>query len=144
MTKEDKQLLLIDICARLPHGLKFRFELSDGSYRTIDLWRDTLINFDQEYCFWILRGDIIPYLRSMSSMTDEEKEELYDRGWLCEGNDIYADGFLDINNVYKYYKKDLQDIKWIIDWLNAHHFDYRGLIHKGLALEAPEGMYKIE
>jgi hypothetical protein len=28
------------------------------------------------------------------------------------------------------------------DWLNAHHFDYRGLIEKGLALEAPEGMYK--
>ncbi len=31
-----------------------------------------------------------------------------------------------------------------IDWLNAHHFDYRGLIEKGLALEAPEGMYKTE
>ena len=29
------------------------------------------------------------------------------------------------------------------DWLNAHHFDYRGLIPKGLALEAPEGMYKF-
>ena len=31
-----------------------------------------------------------------------------------------------------------------IDWLNAHHFDYRGLIEKGLALEAPKGMYKTE
>jgi len=31
----------------------------------------------------------------------------------------------------------------VVDWLNAHHFDYRGLIEKGLALEAPEGMYEI-
>jgi hypothetical protein len=31
----------------------------------------------------------------------------------------------------------------IIDWLNSHHFDYRGLIEKRLAFEAPEGMYEI-
>lgn len=30
----------------------------------------------------------------------------------------------------------------VIDWLLAHHFDYRGLIPMGLALEATEGMYK--
>jgi hypothetical protein len=35
-------------------------------------------------------------------------------------------------------------VKELGDWLNAHHFDYRGLIEKGLALEAPEGMYKTE
>ena len=32
----------------------------------------------------------------------------------------------------------------LLDWLNAHHFDYRNLIGKGLALRAPEGMYKTE
>jgi hypothetical protein len=36
------------------------------------------------------------------------------------------------------------DINSYIDWLNKHHFDYRGLIEKGLALEAPEGMYSIK
>ena len=30
----------------------------------------------------------------------------------------------------------------VIDWLNAHHFDYRGLIEKGLAIKAPEVIYK--
>ena len=35
-------------------------------------------------------------------------------------------------------------IRKISDWLNAHHLDYRGLIEKGLALEAPEGIYKTE
>ena len=51
----------------------------------------------------------------MSSMTDEEKEE-------------YINTFLAMWDA--------------VDWLNAHHFDYRGLIEKGLAIEAPEGMYK--
>ena len=55
-------------------------------------------------------------LRPMSSMTEEEKKEYYQHIVL-------------INGVEKY------------DWLNEHHFDYRGLIERGLALEAPEGMY---
>jgi hypothetical protein len=38
----------------------------------------------------------------------------------------------------------VEDFPAVIDWLNAHHFDYRDLIEKGLALEAPEGMYKTE
>jgi hypothetical protein len=38
--------------------------------------------------------------------------------------------------------EDWQKVNYI-DWLNAHHFDYRGLIEKGLAIEAPEGMYNI-
>ena len=70
-------------------------------------------------------GECKPYLRPMSSMTDKEKTE---------------------------YKKIAPGIAWHygihfpttnkIDWLNARHFDYRELIEKGLALEAPEGMYK--
>ena len=66
-----------------------------------------------------------PYLRPMSSMTEEEKKEL--------------------NNVleFQYYSDDSCMCE-STDWLNAHHFDYRGLIERGLALEAPEGMYKTE
>ena len=66
---------------------------------------------------------IKPYLRPMSSMTDDEKKE-------------YVNFFEDIDGyVYSI------DATIEIDWLNAHHFDYRGLIEKGLALPAPEGMY---
>jgi hypothetical protein len=45
---------------------------------------------------------------------------------------------------YEYHKEGHCSSGWataLVDWLNAHHFDYRGLIEKGLALEAPEGMY---
>jgi len=68
----------------------------------------------------------IPYLRPMSSMTEEEKK-------------IYSNFFIskEIDN----FDFDIPNYD-TIDWLNAHHFDYRGLIEKGLALEAPEGMYE--
>lgn len=60
-----------------------------------------------------------PYLRPISSMTEDEEKQfqdvnLYELPYTVEG----------------------------LDWLNAHYFDYRGLINDGLALEAPQGMYK--
>ena len=66
---------------------------------------------------------IKPYLRPMSSMTAEEKEEYIN---LFEGMPFCPDPIS------------------LLDWLNAHYFDYRDLIEQGLALEAPEGMYKTE
>lgn len=129
MTQEEKQILLKDLCARLPYGvivhsLGTPHEQKLGGY----------IPDIEHYC-------IKPYLRSMFSMTEEEKDELYDWGWIYEENNIYSDDSSDAINIYQNYQKDIQDVKWLIDWLNSHHFDYRGLIPMGLALEAPEGMY---
>ena len=70
-------------------------------------------SFDVEECK--------PYLRPMSSMTEEEIKE-YQAFFNYDGVE-YPEEY--------------------IDWLNAHHFDYRGLIEKGLALKAPEGIYNI-
>lgn len=78
-----------------------------------------------------------PYLRPMSSMTKEEKKELKELHF------YYTDGHI-VNDEDKDFKPIIVDemhCVCIIDWLNAHHFDYRGLIEKGLALEAPKGMY---
>ena len=66
---------------------------------------------------------IKPYLRPISSITEEEKEYF--------GIPFTSEGLV-----------TLTDTVECMDWLNAHHFDYRGLIEKGLALEAPKGMYK--
>ena len=80
-----------------------------------------------------------PYLRPMSSMTDEERSE-----WADLFN-LELDKLNEISDEDKaeelapYYFGKCHQVS--IDWLNAHHFDYRGLIPKGLALEAPEGMY---
>ena len=110
MTQEEKELLLKDLCARLPYGVIVKdrnaiHELSTGNTEFVDLFNG--------------KCHIKPYLRPMSSMTDEEAKGI---GEFLSGN-FYVN---------------------IIDWLNAHHFDYRGLLEEGLALEAPEDMYKIE
>lgn len=71
--------------------------------------------------------DYMPYLRPMSSMTDEEKEELAQFHIWNDGEEIFPDCNCRLN-----------DIIGAIDWLNEHHFDYRGLIEKNLAIEVTE------
>jgi hypothetical protein len=69
-------------------------------------------------------ADFKPYLRPLSSITDEEKKEFIKFRWTTQNGEP---------RMYEW-----------CDYANAHHFDYRGLIEKGLALEAPEGMYQFE
>ena len=154
MNKEEKQLLLVDLCARLPYGVMckiqtcFVFEdgtLRRGSYdKILDL--DTVTEINE----WKETGELEkfkPYLRPMSSMTEEELNEC-----VCQSGikDIECPNWQDIpkekqfkvrlNHAIAVFLTDSNNV----DWLNAHHFDYRGLIEKGLALEAPKGMYKGE
>lgn len=135
MTKEDKQLLLKDLCARLAFGrvkcqvkvLSFNEEMDEH----IELLDDEIVFIEPGiYNAYLYNegtdvdiSDIKPYLRPMSSMTEEEKKTL--------------------NNIleYQYYSDDSCMCE-AGDWLLEHHFDNRHLIEKGLALEAPEGMYK--
>ena len=127
MTQEDKQLLLKDICARLPYGVK-----AHGPNETDDtIWT---LDYDSNINVLVYVG-WRPYLRPMSSMTEEEEDE-YD-SMFSNARRIYC-------NCAYYDTVQEDDIPDFIDWLNAHHFDYRGLIEKGLVLKAPEGMYKNE
>ena len=113
---EKKQLLLIDLCARLPYGVNITDGLHIITLKVmIDTAPATLAQF-------IHSKSLKYYLRPMSSMTEEEKKEyniltpIVEVVFPC---DAYP----------------------LIDWLNKKMFDYRGLIPMGLALEAPEGMY---
>ena len=112
MTQEDKNLLLKDLCARLPYDTIVH--ISNPAYSE---------SVDEKLTIWtidnILFTNVKPYLRSMSSMTDEEEREF--------------------EETLQYTQYTLESY----DWLNAHHFDYRGLIGNG-ALEAPEGMYNLK
>ena len=133
MDLKEKELLLKDLCARLPYEVIVNIEYSKehgSSYRLrvcsegdLKLNTDLLGLFIQEKIY------LKPYLRPMSSMTEEERAELYKVGGLMSHKvetDIYV---LTAFSPEAY------------DWLNAHHFDYRGLLEKGLSLEAKEGMY---
>ena len=131
-------LLLIDLCTRLPYGVKFTFGKSIYTMKGIDLI--VTDEGDWEYAVTAKGIELIeikyvkPYLRPMSSMTEEEKEEFRQR-FCYEWEESVVE--------LMHYSIEIGDADCLIDWLNAHHFDYRGLIEKGLALEAPADMYKF-
>lgn len=120
MTPEEKELLLKDLCARLPYGVKCQIDTGDT-----DVYVDTLgiITIDGCACFLetidtedvLGYGDIKPYLFPLSSMTDEQFK-LFDGVFLPNGHVVASDLGL--------------------DYLNSIHVDYRGLIPLGLAKDA--------
>ena len=137
----DKELLLKDLCARLPYGIKFlreswNFE-TDQELSVIevleDIDKDGYINNTKVYKV----EDIKPYLFPLSSMTEEQKKEISKRYKLHNYYGLYieitnhSEGYWDDDN-----SCNLQDYLWLVDWFNKNHFDYRGLIEKGLAIDA--------
>lgn len=126
MTQEDKKLLLKDLCARLPYGVKVTW---NSKY--------PLTVTPYIYCAIISEDNInnLPklLLRQMSSMTEEEWNEWH--SYSC----VVWDNEKDTHS-YEERKTFSQSLK--LDWLIEHHFDFRGLIDKGLALKAPKDMYK--
>ena len=133
MTKAQKELLLKDLCMRLPYGvimhhkpldipLKLSHVFADGGF----VLRDFNENIYETFTFNDTEYDL-PYLRPMSSMTEEEKEEF------CYLQDMV---------IYNTKGPVTADVNTYVDWLLSHHFDFRGLIKMGLALEAPKDMYE--
>ena len=132
MTQEDKELLLKDLCARLPYGVKVESVFINPDTKEhkscgIEVFDATSILMIRDGL-----GEFKPYLFPLSSMTEEQQEE-FDR--------IYADDMqvvaCNLKNKLdgKPYERNLGHYRHI-DWLNANHFDYRGLIPKGLAIDA--------
>jgi len=134
MTKEEKQLLIIDLCMRLPYYTELYSNVADGNWAILTpVVISNLMNATDKLV-------IKPYLRPMSSMTEEEREEWADKFNFAmdELSSILDEKEAEDAAPYMFAKSHFTSI----DWLLAHHFDYRGLIEKGLALEAPENMYK--
>ena len=129
--EEEKNLLLKDLCTRLPYGVRYRhFTWNDKYGETYIAAQIYSINTDGyvKNCHddeTVYIDNVRPYLFPLSSMTEEQKKEYQ---YITE----------------RWMNDPAYSISDSIDWLNKHHFDYRGLIEKGLALEAPKEMYKTE
>lgn len=135
MTESDKKLLLTDLSARLPYGIICTGKFCDACKITqidIDARSGRVEVYYFDYNDFGVIEDCKPYLRPLSSMTEKETEKFREYGV----NLIKQHNF-DDSPFSNFYVMSLS-----IDWLNANHFDYRELIEKGLALEAPEDMYK--
>ena len=126
MTQEDKELLLKDLCARLPYGVKFMFNKNIYTTKGLDL----IVTDEGDWEYAVNAKDIAPieidfikpYLFPLSSMTEEQYDQLY----------IDSRVKNDSIDILDALANDMD----AIDWLNKNHFDYRGLIEKGLAIDA--------
>ena len=131
MTQEDKELLLKDLSGRIPYGLRLKIgDYSDYKLIGIVITDEHPIKLEviengTPYKIEVSSDIIKPYLRPMSSMTEEEYKELKS-----------------ISSYYGFAPYEFIG-DWcpnyeMTDWLNAHHFDYRNLIERGLAIEVTE------
>ena len=120
MTHDDKELLLQDISARLPYGVIIHVNGHDERVDEINPFEGIITCGFQSFSI----DECKPYLRPMSSMTEEEWTD-YQKIRMID----WVNG--DINGTFI-------NAGLIVDWLNAHHFDYRGLIEKELAIAVTE------
>ncbi len=134
MTREEIQLLLKDLSARLMYGVMCQVDdgaagLNDGKLVEIDISKE-LVRFEVDYYWDAYIDDIKPYLRPMSSMTEEEHTDFF--------NYHYNIGLEEIKKSGNYLKAAYLSDSAKFDWLNKHHFDYRYLIERGLAIAVTE------
>lgn len=146
MTQEERNLLIQDLCGRLPYGViakkEYSFVFTNGTISK----SKKIEKLDLEDIDYLISGDncvdvLKPYLRPLSSMTEEEREELkklMNCDYVTYSSLRYTvGGQVDYDDFLVYYEESSK----LIDWLNKNMFDYRGLIPKGLALEATEDIY---
>ena len=147
MTKEEKILLLQDLCARLPYGVrvwyKYRTWYSEKFATSIRLDEEKIAlssKFNKEGDWFPVEeaSEILikPYLRPLSSMTDEEKKEL--RQEQIKDEQLFADC---IKNHPEMRGKVIPH--FAADWCNKHHFNYRLPEHLFITVTETNNPYKV-
>ena len=123
-----KELLLKDLSARLPYHVVVSTGEDNLELVKVDILNGVVYLFSESFLEFDI-SEVKPYLRPMSSMTEEERNEYFD----FRSQELQRVAFAEVGRE--------EAISEVMDWLLSHHFDIRGLIEKGLALEAPKGMY---
>ena len=154
MKQEDKELLLKDLCARLPYGVKILHEgwnyEWDQELSTLEkvtgiderfIYTKVIDDNGEEYTSGkhvISLFDDKPYLFPLSSLTEKQYESLKESGILSNCNHSYEYVNPHIHGVSFIFKEFKTYSLELIEWFNKNHFDYRGLIPMGLAIDATE------
>ncbi len=136
MTQKDKELLLKDLCARLPYGVVVNIKGFDYDYndKLTQIYKGVGCSIQVTTNMPYDIEQVKPYLLPLSSMSEEQKQELENLGWNFDNFEIH-----NVSECFGTYREYVahSDCFALIDWLNKNHFDYRGLIEKGLAIDAP-------
>lgn len=130
MTQNEKDLLLKDLSSRSPYGVKVKYENEIFDVEHVcPMYEEVKLDIPETWTVGV--SEVKPYLFPMSSMTEEQFEEFLENcGWcgyieeVRQGDFFCRDENLGFSHIYG-----------TIDWLNKNHFDYRGLIEKGLAID---------
>ena len=142
MTQEYKELLLKDLCARLPYGVKFMYNKNIYTIKGLDL----IVTDEGDWEYAVTAKDtapieidfIKPYLFPLSSMTEEQAKEIQkitgNPDYACiirktDGLELWLDSTDTDPTIW------LDAIFEVQDYLNKNHFDYRNLINKNLAID---------
>lgn len=137
MIQEDKELVLKDVCARLPYNVICQVEFKESGKYKSEIMLLSGIFTDEAYFTAkggsIYSNDYKPYLFPLSSMTSEQLFEVQE---IMGKNEIeIEDGFFNIidssRNTITYL-----EILAVLEWFYKNHFDINGLIEKGLAIDA--------
>jgi hypothetical protein len=128
MTQEHKDLLLKDLCARLPYGVKVEIKYHDDVWKLLAIYTNgtTYATRDMGYPIETYFEDCKPYLFPLSSMTEEQKKE-YD-SIIYHNVELHWERYYDVI--------DVDCCEELYDFYNKNHLDYRGLIPMGLAIDA--------
>jgi hypothetical protein len=140
MTQNEKDILLKDLCGRLPYGVncKIYYKYRYYNMKLSGIFDNEAYFTDNNGSLYIDYENVKPYLFPLSSMTEEQKYDFYCR--FIENDcdfDDFKEFYLD-NGMWHKLLTSLDDIETIIDWLNKNHLDYRGLIPMGLANDATD------
>lgn len=144
MTQENKELLMVDLCGRLPYGVKVEHLLhapnNPSDLFAIDVDKQVLYCDHKGREEWYKVEFVKPYLRPMTSMTEDERKEwkslIFDENFarLFYKNDNSIELWVNRHSDYDL-EIDFNLVLEAISWLLSHHFDFRGLLDKGLAIE---------
>ena len=150
MKESDKNLLIKDLCSRIPYDTVVYVNGNGDVYLDGVNWYEEVTVRDYSTNTYPIE-DVKPYLRPMSSMSNEDALDMFKTVFpmvktigvevlddrvtfktVDDNGNFSGHVVLFFSNIYSLGQ---------IDWLNSKHYDYRGLIPLGIALEAPEGMY---
>ena len=137
MKQEDKELLFRDLCARVPYGVKVQYMNNIFVIDYVSSYEEVKLDTSDNWTVGV--SEVKPYLFPLSSITEEMMEELNINGFFKYRDTIANVGHLESNGeiseeIYTYI--DIESVSVLIEFFHSHHIDYRGLIEKGLALDA--------
>ena len=131
MKQEDKELLLKDLCARVPYGVKVQYMNNIFVIDYVSSYEEVKLDTSDNWTVGV--SEVKPYLFPLSSMTEEQKAELKQEH--IKDQKLYVECLTRAAKGDKSMRGKVI-IHYAMDWCNKNHFDYRGLIKKGLVLDA--------